>query len=111
MYSDICTKYNGKQVYLVYDGLYPELAFKIMTALTSDELCETMQWLDTKMEYSVTGYREDDGKQFWSRDLVIFVEGMDTSEEMDKPIEEQLEEDRKELEKVRQFVKSRTGII
>jgi hypothetical protein len=74
-------------------------------------MCETMQWLDTKMEYGVTGYREDDGKRFWSRDLVIYVEAMEVSEQMDTPIEEQLEEDRKELEKVRQFVKSRTGII
>lgn len=111
MYSSINTKYDGKQVYLVYDCLQPDWAFKIITALTCDEMCETMQWLDTKMEYGVTGYREDDGNRFWSRDLVIYVEAMEVSEQMDTPIEEQLEEDRKELEKVRQFVKSRTGII
>lgn len=111
MYSSINTKYDGKQVYLVYDCLQLELAWKIMVALTCDELCETMQWLDTKLEYGVTGYREDNGDRFWSRDLVLYVEAMEATEQMDTPVEEQLKEDRLKLEKVRQFVKSRTGII
>ena len=111
MYSFIGVNDHNNQAYLVYDGLYPELAYKILDALTCDEMCETMQWLDTKLVYAVTGYREDNDKRKWGRDMVLYVEAMEASEEMDEPVEEQLKEDRKELERIRQFVKSRTGII
>ena len=111
MYSFISVNEHNNQAYLAYDGLYPELACKILYALTCDEMCETMQWLDTKLVYAVTGYREDNGKRKWGRDMVLYVDAMEASEEMDEPVEEQLKKDRKELEKVQQFVKSRTGII
>lgn len=111
MFSFISVNEFTNQVDLVYDGLYPELAYKILDALTCDEMCETMLWLDTKLIYAVTGYREDNGKRKWSRDMVLAVETMEASEEMDMSVEEHLEEGRKELEKVQQFVKSRTGII
>ena len=111
MYSFIGVIVPNNQAYLIYDGLYPELAYKILDALTCDELCETMQCFDTKLVYAVTGYREDNNERKWSRDMVLYVETLGASEEMDEPVEEQLKKGREELEKVRQFVKSRTGII
>ena len=110
MKSMIYKKNHVDQMVLAYDGLVPEEAHKLMDCVFADDLCETIQWFEVNLTYACTGYREENGKKIWSRDLVLFIEGMTAVEDFNTTIEEQLDEDRREMENLRRIIKERTGI-
>ena len=110
MKSNIFKSQVKEQMTLCYDCLLPEEAYKIMDVLSADDMCETVQWMDIDLSYGVTGYRDDDDKRIWSRELVLFIDGIVAVRNKNVSIEEQLEYHRKELEKLRDIIKERTGI-
>jgi len=110
MKSMIFKKEYVDQMVLAYDGLVPEEAHKLMDCIFADDMCEAVQWFLINLSYGCTGYSEANGKRRWSRELVLFIEGMTAVEDFDETIEEQLGEDRREMENLRQIIKERTGI-
>lgn len=81
-----------------------------MDCIFADDMCEAVQRFEVDLSYVCTGYREKNGKKIWSRDLVLFIEGMTEVEDFDETIEEQMDKDRREMENLRQIIKERTGI-
>ena len=100
-------------VSLIYDCLCPPQHEKILDVLLDDSLCEMLVWYDVELTYSVTGYKFKKIKErIWSRDLIIVVKSQDYLID-DLPLKErekELKSIRKDLEKLAEIVKEKTGI-
>ena len=115
MMSSIFKKKYANQMVLTYDCLSPEEAHKLMDALFAEDMDEILNdyMLDIDLTYAVVGYGFDDEnkKKIYSHDLVLFIE---TPNAVNLPngssIEEQLEDDKWCLERIRHMLTERTGI-
>lgn len=112
MKSSIVQNQFLNQVCLCYDGLLPEEAHKLIDAITDDSMVEMMCDNDYEPEltYAVTGYRMENGKKRYSRELCLFINTVEAVEGLDITIEQQMAEDRANLEELRTIIKEKTGI-
>lgn len=114
MMSSIFKKKYANQMVLTYDWLSPEEAHKLMDALFAEDMDEILNdyMLDIDLTYAVTGYRfGDNNEKIYSHDLVLFIETPDAVNLLNgSSIEEQLEDDKWCLERVRNILTERTGI-
>ena len=112
MKSSIVQNQFLNKVCLCYDGLLPEEAHKLIDAITDDSMVEIMcdNNYEPELSYAVTGYRMENGKKQYSRELCLFINSVEAVEGLDITIEQQMTEDRANLEELRAIIKEKTGI-
>lgn len=80
----IATKSNGTDVSLVFDGLIPDEAHKLMDCLFDSKMDEILmeEDYDITLGYSVNGYRTTEkGDRIVTKDLCLFVDTLKENEE------------------------------
>lgn len=114
MVTNIFKKDWKNQMELAFGCLIPEEAFKIMNCLFQEEFDEPLgnSGASVAMTYDLTGYRpcEENGYNKWARDLVVFVTMPDAVDGSMEDREQQLNDDKIFLEKLRDAVIRKTGL-
>lgn len=101
------TKIEPKYVQLVYDTLTLDEAKKLLDVICSDEIVLVMEnYYDVKLTYDV-----DRMNNRWCRDLTLWIKAPYLPVDDEEEKVRWLVLDKKELERIQQFIKDRTGII
>lgn len=101
------TKIGPKYVQLVYDTLTLDEAKKLLDVICSDEIMPVLDGCyDVKLTYDVNRINDR-----WCRDLVLWIKAPYLPLNDEEKKVRFLASDKKELERIQQFIKDRTGII